>query len=421
LKEPAFNLLPALILFGAIQGLFFSLVLFRMRTGNRLANRLLASLLLFFTIGLVDGFLSVTYTFLRYPFLIGIYWPLQFAYGPLIYFYVKSLTVPQREPKRLRFFAHFLPVAIFAIYLIPFYLLDVDPKARNWYFSHSHLRNFFMGIHPIEVVGIIQLTGYLVLALRLLERHSKYIRQNFSSLENISLSWLRTVVVVGMLVVCLYAFLAGFSQFFGVYEKTAYLYHLFVAVVIYVMAYKGIRQPRIFADADAPRPAEENAHLPAESLMSEVSLPQMQPSEQEKDRVDKYKKSALTVDQSEKILARLTTLMEEEKPHLEMELTLPMLSKMLDVSPHHLSQVINENLEKNFFDFVNEYRVEEARKALVSPGSDRLSILGIAMDAGFNSKSAFYSAFNRHTGMTPSQYKKSNKNLAQSPAQPSLF
>lgn len=407
--EPAFNLMPVLLLFGAVQGLFFSLVLFRMKTGNRFANRLLASLLLLFAIGLVDGFLSVTYAFLRFPFLIGIYRPLQFAYGPLVYFYVKSLTVPQRERKRLRFLAHFLPMILFAIYLIPFYFLDAHIKARNWYFGHSHLRNFSMGIHPIVVVAIIQLAGYLVLAYRLLANHSKYIRQNFSSLENISLSWLRAVVLVGILLVCMYAFFMVFSQFFAIYEEVAYLNNLLVAVVIYVMAYKGIRQPRIFADANASRPAEETAHVPADGLMPEVSLLQTWTSEQENGPPDKYKKSALTGDQSEKILASLTTLIEEEKPHLEMGLTLPVLSKMLDVSPHHLSQVINGKLNKTFFDYVNEHRVLEAKRMLASPESERFSILGIAMDVGFNSKSAFYTAFKKHTGMTPTQFKDRSK------------
>ena len=88
-----------------------------------------------------------------------------------------------------------------------------------------------------------------------------------------------------------------------------------------------------------------------------------------------------------------------------MGLTLPMLSRMIDVSPHYLSQVINEKLNKSFFDYINEYRVQETKEALTSSKSERFSILGIAMDAGFNSKSAFYNAFKRHTGMTPSQFK----------------
>jgi len=75
-----------------------------------------------------------------------------------------------------------------------------------------------------------------------------------------------------------------------------------------------------------------------------------------------------------------------------------------------LSQVINENIGKSFFDFVNEYRVRETKKALADSRSEQFSILGIAMDAGFNSKSAFYTAFKKYTGMTPSQFKEQINN-----------
>jgi AraC-like DNA-binding protein len=93
------------------------------------------------------------------------------------------------------------------------------------------------------------------------------------------------------------------------------------------------------------------------------------------------------------------------KPYLELGFTLALLADKLDISPLHLSQVINENLGKSYFDFVNEYRVQETKKVLTSPEAERFSILGIALDAGFNSKSAFYTAFKKHAGMTPTQFK----------------
>ena len=104
--------------------------------------------------------------------------------------------------------------------------------------------------------------------------------------------------------------------------------------------------------------------------------------------------------------------MDKEKPYRETGLTLPMLAHMIQVSPHHLSQVINEKLNKSFFDFVNEYRVDDAKKAMTGPDAGRFSILGIAMDAGFNSKSAFYTAFKKHTGITPSRFKELTKRPA---------
>jgi AraC-like DNA-binding protein len=94
------------------------------------------------------------------------------------------------------------------------------------------------------------------------------------------------------------------------------------------------------------------------------------------------------------------------KPYLNPELTLMELAAKLSVSPHNLSQVFNCEIKKSFFDFVNEYRVGEAKKLLSSPQYSHYSILGIALDAGFNSKSAFYTAFGKHAGMTPSEFRK---------------
>jgi AraC-like DNA-binding protein len=177
-----------------------------------------------------------------------------------------------------------------------------------------------------------------------------------------------------------------------------------IAAFIYVMGYKGIRQPGIFGASDTLSVPEGGTVNIQQSDNSETA-PAKQQRAGETDHIEKYKKSALTDEQADIILAKLTRSMEKEKPYLEMGLTLPMLAKMLDVSQHHLSQVINEKLGKSFFDFINEYRVQETKKALFSSKSERFSILGIAMDAGFNSKSAFYTAFKKHTGMTPTQFK----------------
>jgi AraC-like DNA-binding protein len=180
-----------------------------------------------------------------------------------------------------------------------------------------------------------------------------------------------------------------------------------VVGVIYVLGYKGIRQPEIFAATDA-RGGSANI-LPPADQSSGPALQDTSLKVSEDDQNGKYRKSALTGEQAEKILARLVNVMEHDKPYLEMGLTLHMLADKLEVSPHHLSQVINEKLDKSFFDFVNEYRVGEAKKALADSESDRFSILGIAMEAGFNSKSAFYTAFKKYTGMTPSQFKEQIK------------
>ncbi|MBN1791468.1 MAG: AraC family transcriptional regulator [Bacteroidales bacterium] len=89
---------------------------------------------------------------------------------------------------------------------------------------------------------------------------------------------------------------------------------------------------------------------------------------------------------------------------METKLTLNTLAVELNISVNHLSQIINQYQGKNFYDFVNEYRVEEFKTRVASPKNQHLSILAIAFDSGFNSKSSFNLVFKNHTGMTPSQF-----------------
>ena len=99
--------------------------------------------------------------------------------------------------------------------------------------------------------------------------------------------------------------------------------------------------------------------------------------------------------------------MEKEKPYLNADLSLPLLATKLQIPPHILSRLINEKFKLNFFDFINSYRVEEVKTKLNSSKFDSLSLLGIALESGFNSKSAFNRVFKKFTGLTPSEYKKS--------------
>jgi AraC-like DNA-binding protein len=105
------------------------------------------------------------------------------------------------------------------------------------------------------------------------------------------------------------------------------------------------------------------------------------------------------------ILNRVLDYMKKEKPYLNSELTLNELAKRLGLSPRLLSIIINQKLNQNFFDFINRYRVEEAKKLLVNPDYQKYTILSIAFDAGFNSKSSFNLAFKRYENATPSQFR----------------
>ena len=120
----------------------------------------------------------------------------------------------------------------------------------------------------------------------------------------------------------------------------------------------------------------------------------------------KYEKSLLSDRQLENIHVELMKLMQNEKLYLTPELTLPMVSELLNVHPNTLSEVINRAEQKNFFDFINTMRVEEFKERVVKPENHNYTLLSIAHDCGFNSKTSFNRNFKNITGKSPSEYLK---------------
>lgn len=122
---------------------------------------------------------------------------------------------------------------------------------------------------------------------------------------------------------------------------------------------------------------------------------------------DKYKNSPLTQQQLKDNSDRLKEFMKNSKPYLNPDLKLQDISDQLSIPRHHLSQIINQELQLIFFDFVNHHRIEQAKKSLTDPKLKHLSIHGIALDSGFRNKPSFNRIFKKHTKMTPSEYIKS--------------
>jgi AraC-like DNA-binding protein len=158
-------------------------------------------------------------------------------------------------------------------------------------------------------------------------------------------------------------------------EGSNLLVPLGASLVIYVMGYMKIRRPKTWANEEQ-RPAPK-----------------------------KYEKSTLTPDRAERYLAKLLLFMKEKKPFLNGDLTLQTLAADLSIPPHQLSQIINERLGQTFSDFINSYRVDEAKLRLQDPAFAHMSLLGIAEDVGFSSKSSFNSVFKKHANMTPSEFR----------------
>lgn len=113
-------------------------------------------------------------------------------------------------------------------------------------------------------------------------------------------------------------------------------------------------------------------------------------------------------------MLRLLRLMEEEKPYLDPDMSVIKMAKKMEVSKEHISQVVNRHFYMNFNQFLNKYRIEEAKKRLRDPAENRFVVLKIAYDVGFNSKSTFNTAFKKLTGMSPSRYREKYQSIKNS-------
>jgi AraC-like DNA-binding protein len=406
MSESSINAFSVVILIGAIQGILLAGALVFMRRGNRLANLYLAALFLAMSVLLMDGFMHVTNYTGRYSYLLGLAWPVNFVLGPFLYFYVRELSSPSRRVFSRIQLLHFLPVTASA--LLIFYYFIAYGHAPEWAASCCTLiEGTQFNVRDIALIPVaLHKVTYWTLSLLLVMAYSARIKQSFSSIDKISLSWLRTLILLFFILVFIFIFFIFFSARLGIQREIIPFLYLSCAMITTVMAFKGLLQPEVLLQVEIANRAElmrtgQNSDLDAPApahaiLQNAIGILQK----------EKYQRSYLAPERAAEISGKVLQLLDREKLYLTPELTLSELADRLSISDNDLSQVINREMNKSFFDFINEYRVEEAKKLLSSPNYNHLSILGIALDAGFNSKSTFYNAFSKYIGMTPSVFKK---------------
>jgi AraC-like DNA-binding protein len=174
---------------------------------------------------------------------------------------------------------------------------------------------------------------------------------------------------------------------------------VFGAVVLFILfiGFFGIRQVGIFNPTISPTFKDTAENTIPVSELETVAVDKVA------DR-PKYMRSGLTTDQAEMLHRSLNLLMREQKVFREGELSLAELANRLNTLPNYLSQVINEREGKNFYDYINTIRIEEFKRLAVSPDSRKYTLLALAQECGFNSKSSFNRYFKKVAGMSPSEY-----------------
>ena len=365
-------------LLGAVQGIFFSLVLLRLRGGNRAANRFLALFLSAFSLSMLGIVAYASRWVLQVPHLALLHTPLGAVLGLPFLLYVAAQS---KKDFRMNgwHWALSLPFWIVLVWLLPFYALPAEGKQQVLEASYVALPETW---RQIFVFSNLANFGYLAASYVLVLRHERVIREVYSSPLNKTLLWTRHFLYGGTAIFVLCVLMS----FYDITWADSFSNFNF-SLLIYVFGYRAMRQPDIFADVGA------------ESLPDTVALPLVRPS-------GKYEKSGLSEVRANALLERLEQLMAGEKIFLDPTLNLPQLAERLDVPPHQVSQLLNQFRGESFSDFVNRYRVEQFKKAAADPANAHLTLLGLAFDCGFNSKAAFNVVFKKMTGLTPSDFVK---------------
>jgi AraC-like DNA-binding protein len=354
-----------LILFfytGVLQSVFFAVYLFISKKGNQKANKILGCLLLVLVMRLGKSAYIVS-TGNHPNALVNIGLSGYLLVGALMMFYFQALTKPNFKLRKIDYL-HFVPWVV----LVCFSNVILYPPNYSGAFRQSISPFFLWYYRALHTYLLV----YLIINFVWLKRfYAGYKAQkNKSNLDKAKWTWLRSLWAMIALVWFTYTTSHLFS--FLRYENALVIYTSFV----FLLGLLALMHAQVFTQTfDKP----------------------------------KYKNSPLTDNSTQVHINNIQQLMRQEEVYKDAELTLPKLAERLDIPAYLLSQIINEHLAKNFPDFVNQYRIEEAKKLLTNPAYDHYKIAGIAFESGFNNLSSFNTAFKKKVQQTPSQYRKQHK------------
>ncbi len=359
---PSFNLFETLSIVFIIQ--VSSYLLFLFKKPVRKSDFLLASFLAIFVLIILNLFIRFRWNNqIPYP-----YFEYISILAPLQYFYVRSVTRQpiSFSPKNLIHLSGFLVILFARLFFYGLFPSN-DPS-----FFEQIL--FF----PLFIYAF----SYLGFSMQIIHSFHQVILSTHSSYDKLNLKWLRyELVILGIIFICLGTeSLRLFLPLGELYETIVLLAFIGILLFINILIFKSLNLP---------------------IQRNNISIEDQQITYQQK---VKYKGSNLKEDKSRQYFLELKKLMENEKPYQQFELSLSELSQMVNLSPAIVSQVINENAQVNFNDFINQYRVEEAKRLLSFKKNDML-IKEIMYKSGFQSTSTFNQAFKRNTGLSPSAYR----------------
>jgi len=363
-----------LLAVGAVQGVIFGSILFRSTTPNRIANRILATILFLLSYRLLVQILrlfGLGYYDSWYYVMLDISW----IHGALLYFYVKAQTQPNFRLKKSDWI-HFIPVVIqigISIFVRMQNLYwDGTRESLSWLGYYGYV--VWMNNPTIYIVASILIIFYAYKSQQLLNSVGEHFE-----IQATKLTWIKRIIrsyliyfvlVLAVLLVDMIVFNSS-SEGSYFYFIRFYYYPFFVGIAIltYWIGMEG------FSRRNDP----------------ELTLKKVLPSE--------------TSEKLKDISKKLETAMQEDKLYKNQELSLQSLATQLDIKPYLISKSLSEIFNKRFNDYINEYRVKEVQELLNDTNNSKYTLLSLAMEAGFNSKSSFNRAIKKQLGISPSELK----------------
>jgi AraC-like DNA-binding protein len=365
-------------LLGAVNALFFSILIFSKKS-RTLADKILGFWLIILSAQLIIPFLYLIDISTYYQYA-GIEIAFYAFHPVLLYFYVRATI--GRMPG-LRFILWNIVLIVFTeLAGLSFMLFPAKERLR-----------FIEGVELVPLVYlpfilfmIVYFYYYVYASYKTLKDYKDKVLQIYSYRENVDLLWLRRLVLLfGGITISIFPIGLVSYYYFHSMVFADYLFFVMLVIFIFFLGYWGYQEGRVFNfnnDFESYDTGGKNIHQANNHTV-----------------IKKYKQEAV----------QLKEVMLSNKPYIEPSLTIYDLARMIDIPAHQLSKVINSEFHCNFFEFVNSYRIEEFKQKAFSRDYKNLTILAIALECGFNSKSAFNRIFKDSTGFTPGEYIKHHK------------
>lgn len=365
--------METLLLAGILESFFFFFLLL-LKKNKEQSDKILAGYFLFSAFHIFiyyseylnaqNNYEDSWYILLRIPFI--------FLHGTFIWFYIQSLL---RKTFRVLHFLHLIPFLFISILF--YFLVYSLPKGIKVLHLTTELYNDTLFYKIFIATFILYYPIYIVWGIRILKNHNNRLLDNYSNTEKVDFRWLKnllTGVLIQWICIPVFFFLNRFLNFMPFETGNAIIF-VFNSLFIFILGFLGIRETNIFKGneiiIDEPSiVGEENLIIVENSLKGDF---------------EQYIKKA--------------------KPYLNSELTITELASGINLPVKLLSKFINETYHQNFFDYINNCRVEEFKKRIETYDFSQFNILSLAFECGFNSKASFNRVFKKITGITPSEYK----------------